>query len=95
MSSHSEAGKGSGRRPKGLVTDEKLQDNWDRIFKNKANSKPSEDMFLFKEKEKWREDEIQTDEEKCLGTLRCRWCKFKQQKPDSVLCESCGKEVSV
>jgi|TARA_R110000772_G_scaffold2840_7_gene10355 hypothetical protein len=95
MSSHSEAGKGSGRRPKGLVTDEKLQDNWDRIFKNKANSKPSEDMFLFKEKEKWREDEIQADEEKHLGTLRCRWCKFKQQKPDSVLCESCGKEVTV
>ena len=57
--------------------------------------KNSESMSLFKEKEKWREDEIQADEEKHLGTLRCRWCKFKQQKQGSVLCESCGKEVLV
>jgi len=44
--------------------------------------KNSESMSLFKEKEKWREDEIQADEEKHLGTVRCRWCKFKQQKPE-------------
>ena len=30
-------GKGSGRRPTGLVTDKKLQDNWDRIFNNKKD----------------------------------------------------------
>jgi hypothetical protein len=42
--------------------------------------KNSEGMSLFKEKEKWREDEVQADEEKHLGTVRCRWCKFKQQK---------------
>jgi len=100
MSSHSEAGKGSGRRPKGLVTDKKLEDNWERIFGAKPNANQFNNgngaaIEQHKEKEKWREDEIQTDEEKCLGTLRCRWCKFKQQKPDSVLCESCGKEVSV
>ena len=29
-------GKGSGRRP-GLVTDKRLQDNWDRIFGQKPN----------------------------------------------------------
>ena len=32
-------GKGSGRRPTGLVTDKKLQDNWDRIFGQKPNDK--------------------------------------------------------
>ncbi len=30
-------GKGSGRRPAGLVTDKKLQENWDRIFSQKPN----------------------------------------------------------
>lgn len=32
-------GKGSGRRPTGLVTDKKLQDNWERIFGGKPNNK--------------------------------------------------------
>jgi len=35
-------GKGSGRRPAGLVTDKKLQDNWDRIFGQKPNDKQFE-----------------------------------------------------
>ena len=35
-------GKGSGRRPKGLITDKKLQDNWDRIFGQKPNDKQFE-----------------------------------------------------
>lgn len=33
--------KGSARR-KSLVTDQRLLDNWDRIFKNKLNDKQSE-----------------------------------------------------
>jgi len=35
-------GKGSGRRPTGLVTDKKLQDNWERIFGGKPNNKQFE-----------------------------------------------------
>jgi len=35
-------GKGSGRRPTGLVTDKNLQDNWDRIFGQKPNNKQFE-----------------------------------------------------
>jgi len=35
-------GKGSGRRPAGLVTDKKLQDNWDRIFGQKPNNQQFE-----------------------------------------------------
>lgn len=35
-------GKGSGRRPTGLVTDKKLQDNWDRIFGQKPNNQQFE-----------------------------------------------------
>ena len=34
--------KGSKQRPRGLVTDQALLDNWDRIF----NSKPSSDQFI-------------------------------------------------
>ena len=35
----SDGGKGSKRRPKGLVTDEGLLKNWERIFGTKPNDK--------------------------------------------------------
>lgn len=56
-------GKGSGRRPS-LVTDEKLLDNWERIFK----SKPNESQFnngngaaieQHKSKVAWRDEMVQ------------------------------------
>lgn len=75
----SKDGKKSKRRP---IDEEAYAENYQKIFR-------------MKQQEEWREDEVQADEEKHLGTVRCRWCKFKQQKPDSVLCESCGKEVTV
>lgn len=55
MSSH-EAGKGSKRRPKGLVTDQKLLDNWDRIFNSKPNDKQFTDHI---ERVKWRDEMVQ------------------------------------
>jgi hypothetical protein len=63
-------GKGSGRRPKGLVSDQKLQDNWDRIF----NAKPNSDQFeqngaVVKhhiEKVAWRDEMVKEDHEKSI-----------------------------
>ena len=63
-------GKGSGRRPKGLISDQKLQDNWDRIF----NAKPNSDQFeqngaVVKqhiEKVAWRDEMVKEDHEKSI-----------------------------
>jgi len=55
-------GKGSGRRPK-EVTDEDLEEAWNRIF----NSKPSKDQFqLYEEKLAWRSEMVKEDHEKLL-----------------------------
>ncbi len=55
-------GKGSGRRPK-EVTDEDLEEAWNRIF----NSKPSKDQFkLHQEKVAWRDEMVKEDHERSL-----------------------------
>jgi len=57
-------GKGSRQRPRGLVTDQNLLDNWERIF----NSKPSSDQFVEQHKAKvaWRDELVKEDHEASL-----------------------------
>lgn len=65
-------GKGSGRRPKGLVSDQELQDNWDRIFNGTA--KPNSAQFeqngaVVKhhiEKVAWRDEMVKEDHERSI-----------------------------
>lgn len=55
-------GKGSGRRPK-EVTDEDLEEAWNRIF----NSKPASDQFeLHKQKVAWRDEMVKENHEKSI-----------------------------
>ena len=53
------------------------------------------DQKIFEQKIAWEDEMVKEEHDRSLAILKCRWYKFKQQKPDSVLCESCGKEVSV
>ena len=53
------------------------------------------DQKIFEQKIEWEDEMVKEENDRSLATLRCRWCSFKQQKQGSVLCESCGKEVSV
>ena len=63
-------GKGSGRRPIGLVTDKKLLENWERIF----GSKPNSDQFeqngaVVKhhiEKVAWRDEMVKEEHERSI-----------------------------
>ncbi len=57
-------GKGSRQRPRGLVTDQNLLDNWERIF----NSKPNADQFVEQHKAKvaWRDELVKEDHEASL-----------------------------
>lgn len=64
-----EAGKGSKQRPKGLVSDKKLQDNWDRIFGSKPNANQFEQngaVQQHKEKVAWRDEMVKEDHENSL-----------------------------
>jgi len=53
------------------------------------------DQKIFEQKIAWEDEMVKEEHNRSLATLRCRWCSFKQQHNNSVLCESCGKEVSV
>ena len=50
---------------------------------------------IFEQKVEWEDEMVKEEHDRSLATIRCRWCSFKQQHNNSVLCESCGKEVSV
>ena len=56
--------KGSKQRPKGLVTDQALLDNWDRIF----NNKPSSAQFIEQHKASvaWRDEMVKENHEASL-----------------------------
>jgi hypothetical protein len=49
------------------------------------------DQKIFEQKIEWEDEMVKEEHDRSLATLRCRWCSFN----NSVLCESCGKEVSV
>jgi len=56
--------KGSSRRPKGLVTDKNLEDNWERIFGAKPNATQFEQngaIQQHKAKVAWRDEMVQED----------------------------------
>ena len=63
-------GKGSGRRPTGLVTDKKLVENWERIFGSKPNSTQFEQngavVKHHTEKVAWRDEMVKEDHERSI-----------------------------
>lgn len=62
-------GKGSKQRPKGLVTDQRLLDNWERVFGAKPNANQFEQngaVHQHKEKVAWRDEMVKEEHEKSL-----------------------------
>jgi len=63
-------GKGSGRRPAGLVTDKKLVENWERIFGSKPNSTQFEQngavVKHHVEKVAWRDEMVKEDHDRSI-----------------------------
>ena len=51
--------KGSTQRPKGLVTDKRLLENWERIFGSKPNNNQFDATLQHKEKVAWRDEMVQ------------------------------------
>lgn len=51
--------KGSTQRPKGLVTDKRLLENWERIFGSKPNNNQFDAILQHKEKVAWRDEMVQ------------------------------------
>jgi|TARA_R110002153_G_scaffold87801_4_gene216763 flagellar biosynthesis/type III secretory pathway chaperone len=67
--------KGSRQRPKGLVTDKKLEDNWERIFGAKPNANQFNNgngaaIEQHKAKVEWRDELVQEDHDKYLKEKR-------------------------
>jgi hypothetical protein len=58
-------GKGSGRRPMGLVTEKRLLENWERIFGSKPNSDQFEQngavVKRHTEKVAWRDEMVKEE----------------------------------
>ena len=62
-------GKGSKQRPRGLVTDKRLLENWERIFNAKPNANQFEQngaIQLHNEKVAWRDEMVKEDHEQFL-----------------------------
>lgn len=63
-------GKGSKQRPRGLVTDKRLLENWERVF----NAKPHSGQFeqngavieQHKEKVAWRDEMVKEDHDRSI-----------------------------
>lgn len=79
MSTHSDGGKGSGRRQEDVS---KINENWDRIFGSKVRSKTMDDYKCETEHEHNDDEEWTCDQ--CGGPM------YRQAHWDYGQCDDCG-----